>query len=144
MRPLTTALCALAVALAPAASAQDEAAEGAVRAAEGAWAAALLSKDMAVLEGVLAESFQSATVGQSVALDRASYLAQQSSPVRAYSKMEPTVISVSVDGDLAVVVLDMDIVWPQGVGAPTAWRYTDVWTRIDDEWLALARYSRQR
>jgi hypothetical protein len=110
--------------------------------AERAWADALVSKDEQQLAALLDARFRLVMVGTSSSLSREEYLRQQSDSDRAYEAMTPTNIAISVNGDVAVAVVNMTVAWPSRFQERHPhWRFTDTWCLDDGEWRVVTRVS---
>lgn len=120
----------------------SESASARIENAERVWAEALVSKDLRQLAGVLDDGFHLTMVGTSNVLDREAYLRQQSDADRAYRAMTPTSISVSVNGNTAIAIVEMTVDWPEAVQPRHRyWRFTDTWVLDDGAWRAVNRAS---
>jgi len=110
--------------------------------AERAWADALVSKDDQQLAALLDARFRLVMVGASSSLSREEYLRQQSDSDRVYEAMTPTNIAVSVNGDIAVAVVNMTVAWPSRFQERHRhWQFTDTWILDDGEWRVVTRVS---
>jgi uncharacterized protein (TIGR02246 family) len=92
--------------------------------------------DAGRFEEILAEDFRCTNPDGSF-IDRAGFLAQTAQPVRI-SNLEVRDVEVRIFGDCAVIHARTTFTLPDG--RPGSGRYTDVWTRQNGRWLAVAAH----
>jgi hypothetical protein len=107
--------------------------------AEGLWADALLRKDQAALDRLMAPEFQLEGAGSDEVTPRAAWLANlQRMDVRSYSAR---VTDVQIAGDRAVATVVGE--WSIVRGDQTlhdSFELLDTWERRDGEWRVTKRY----
>ena len=108
---------------------------------ERGWNAAFYAKDIAFIEGVLADEF-TATYDDGSRGDRARELTLS-------TEFNQQVQSAVQDGFTVRIVDDTAVVWftlrlvgiRQGERAEVAFSYTDVWVRLDGRWQCVSTHS---
>lgn len=111
----------------------------AIESLEQTWADALLAQDTDQLARLLDARFQLTMASNESAADLDAYLALSKS--RAYTAMSPTIVSIDVNGGVAVAVVEMKVGWPSGAPSPSSWRFTDTWVLSGDQWRAVSRVA---
>lgn len=124
---------------APASGDTATAEKAGIVAAEGLWADALLRKDQAALDRLMAPEFQLEGAGSDEVTPRAAWLANlQRMDVRSYSAR---VTDIQITGDRAVATVVGD--WSIVRGDRTlhdSFELLDTWERRDGEWRVTNRY----
>ena len=92
--------------------------------------------DVGRFEEILAPDFLSSRPDGSLA-DRASFLSEIARPP-AISNLEPHDVRVRLFGDVAIIHARTTYTLPDG--RPGAGRYTDVWARRGEGWLAVSAH----
>lgn len=109
---------------------------------EARWTAALIAKDQATLEALLAPEFQLVGIRSTgaTAIPRAQWLATAGAIVFHDFKTETTSVQVFGDTALATVEGHWDIVFG-GHEVKESFYVTDVWIRRDAVWRVVRRHS---
>jgi len=124
---------------APASSDAASAEEAGIVVAEGLWADALLRKDQAALDRLMAPEFQLEGAGSDEVTPRAAWLANlQRMVVRSYSA-RVTDVEIIDDRAVATVVGDWSIVRGDQT-LHDSFELLDTWERRDGEWRVTKRY----
>jgi hypothetical protein len=114
---------------------------------ERAWATAAVSKDLTAIDRLLHEHFRLVPLYEPDLgpTDRTDYLKlQESDPMWALRAMTPLAIDVDLRGDIPISTVDMEVGWPEGVPAPTDYRFTDIWVLHNGAWRVISRLSEWR
>lgn len=108
---------------------------------ERAWNDAFYAKDIAFIEGILADEF-TATYDDGSRGDRARELALSRAFNQAVESAVQEDFTVNVYGETAVAWFTLRLVGiRQGQPAEVAFRYTDVWVRRGGRWLCVSTHS---
>jgi hypothetical protein len=127
-----------AIAQGTAASASEATPMALIERAERDWAQALVRKDRKHVAAVIDERFQLIQVDRSRSVDHDRYL-QHQVDANAIRGMTPTKISVFVNSNVAVAVVNMTVDW--AFEWHRHWRFTDTWVWRDGEWRVVSRVS---
>ena len=92
--------------------------------------------DVRRFDEILADDFLCSTPDGSL-IDRAAFLKQTAAPV-AISNLEARDVVVRIMGDVAIIHARTTYTRPDGTEG--AGRYTDVWARRGDRWLAVSAH----
>ena len=98
--------------------------------------ASVQNSDVRRFDEILAPEFYCSNPDGSL-VDRAGFLAQTAHPV-TISGLQATDVMIRFYGDVAVIHARTAYKTAQGVAK--SGRYTDVWARIDDHWLAISAH----
>lgn len=135
---LATTCAAVASGLQPTSVAADQ---QAVIALERAWNDAFYAKDIAFIEGILADEF-TATYDDGSRGDRARELALATAFDQQVESAVQEDFTVNVYGETAVAWFTLRLVGiRQGQRAEVAFRYTDVWVRRGGSWVCVSTQS---
>ncbi len=108
---------------------------------ERGWNEAFYAKDVAFIEGVLADEF-TATYDDGSRGDRARELTLSSEFNQQVESAVQDGFTVKIYGETAVVWFTLRLVGiRQGERAEVAFRYTDVWVRRDGRWQCVSTQS---
>ncbi len=108
---------------------------------ERGWNAAFYAKDIAFIEGVLADEF-TATYDDGSRGDRARELTLSTEFNQQVVSAVQDGFTVRIFGDTAVVWFTLRLVGiRQGERAEVAFSYTDVWVRRDGRWQCVSTHS---
>ena len=108
---------------------------------ERAWNEAFYAKDIAFIEGVLADEF-TATYDDGSRGDRARELALSTEFNQQVESAVQEDFTVKIYGETAVVWFTLRLVGiRQGERAEVAFRYTDVWVKRGGSWLCVSTHS---
>lgn len=92
--------------------------------------------DVARFDQILADDFRCSNPDGSI-VDKAGFLEQTARPV-TISNLEAQDVEVRLMGDFAIIHARTSYQGPDG--RQFSGRYTDVWARIDGEWLAVSAH----
>lgn len=108
---------------------------------ERAWNEAFYAKDIALIEGVLADEF-TATYDDGSRGDRARELALSTAFNQQVESAVQEDFTVMIYGETAVVWFTLRLVGiRQGERAEVVFRYTDVWVKRGGSWLCVSTQS---
>ncbi len=108
---------------------------------ERGWNAAFYAKDIAFIEGVLADEF-TATYDDGSRGDRARELTLSTEFNQQVQSAVQDGFTVRIFDDTAVVWFTLRLVGiRQGERAEVAFSYTDVWVRLDGRWQCVSTHS---
>ena len=108
---------------------------------ERAWNEAFYARDIAFIEGVLADEF-TATYDDGSRGDRTRELALSTEFNQQVESAVQQHFTVKIYGETAVVWFTLRLVGiRQGERAEVAFRYTDVWVKRGDSWLCVSTQS---
>jgi ketosteroid isomerase-like protein len=94
------------------------------------------TSDVQRFDGILAEEFYCSNPDGSL-VDRKGFLAQTARPV-TISNLEPHDVLIRIIGDVAIIHARTTYTLPDGRAG--SGRYTDVWARGQDRWLAVSAH----
>ena len=98
--------------------------------------ASVQNSDVRRFDQILAPEFYCSNPDGSL-VDRAGFLAQTAHPV-AISGLQASDVMIRLYGDVAVI--HARTTYKTAQGETKSGRYTDVWARIDDNWLAISAH----